>query len=193
MPCQPLREITMPFHRDSSPYYPWKSLALPDWLLNVITIVAALSFMVWALTGPLSRDGIVVLLLLLLVLVSGILSLCWGIFGVIQLIAGLVAGRSFRACIRHLVIAAAIFLVPYCSLRLATWHPELSERQLKGLPASEVIERLGPPHHVSHWCPNSAPPEEAHLIYYRSLWVYAIQLDEDDRVVRVDCDLIPDL
>ncbi len=162
-----------------------KTLALPDWFLYVIAIVAMLSFLVWALTGPLSRSGIVVLLLLLLVLLSGIIALGWGIFGVMRLIAGLVAGHPIRACIRPLVIAAAIFLVPYCSFKLATWYPELSEWRLKGLTASEVENRLGPPYSDSRYNTVGVPPEgEVHLNYHRTFWLYSVQL-EDDRVVRV--------
>jgi hypothetical protein len=183
----------MQSHRDSIPHNTRKSLALRNWILIVIAIVTVLSFLVWALTGPIARSGIAVLLLFLLVLVSGFIAFLLGIVGVIELIVALVADRPTRACIRQLVTAAAIFLVPYCSFTLATSYPELSERRLKGLTASEAIDRLGPPHHVARWYPNGSPPEEVHLIYFRSLWMYSIQLDEDDRVVRVDCGLIPDL
>jgi hypothetical protein len=134
-----------------------------------------------------------VLLLFLLVVISGLIALGFGIVGVIHLIAALIGGRTTRACIRPLVAAAAIFLVPYCSFKLATWHPELGEWRLKGLTDSEVIKQLGTPHHVARWRPGGVGPVVVHLIYYRSLWMYSIELDRDDCVVRVDRGLIPDL
>lgn len=184
---EPLRDITMPFHRDNSPHHAWQSLALPDWVLNVIAIVAVLSFVVWALAGPLLwffRCDLVVLFLFLFVLLSGVIALGWGIFGVMRLIEGLIAGRPFRVCFRHLVIAAVIFLVAYCPYKLATWYPELSEWRLKGLTASEVIERVGPPRSDSREHPNAAPPGEVYLGYSRSFWWYSVRL-KDDRVVGV--------
>ena len=177
----------MPFHRDSSTHNAWKQLALPDWILNVIAIVAVLSFLVWALAGPLLwffRCDLVVLFLFFFVLLSGVIAFGWGIFGVMRLIEGLIAGRPFRVCIRHLVIAAAIFLMAYCPYKLATWYPELSEWSLKGLTASEVISRVGHPRFDSRDYPDSTPPGEVRLGYTRSFWCYSVRL-QNDHVVEV--------
>ena len=173
----------MPFHSSRRN----AKLALPDWVLNVIAIGAVLSVSVWALAGPLLwffRSDMVVLFLFLFVLLSGVIALGWGIFGLMRLIEGLIAGRPFRVCIRHLVIAAAIFLVAYCPYKLATWYPELSEWSLKGLTASEVISRVGHPRFDSRDAPSSTPPGEVRLGYNRSFWWYSVRL-ENDRVVEV--------
>lgn len=172
----------MPFHRESSPDSAWKKLAVPDWLLNVVAIAAVLLFLVWALAGPLLwffRCDMVVLFLFLLALLSGVIAFGWGIFGIMRLIEGLIAGRPFRAYIRHLVIAATIFLVAYCPYRLATWYPELSEWSLKGLTATEVIGRVGHPNFDSRDYPNSAPPGEVRLGYNRAFSSYSVRLHND--------------
>ena len=124
------------------------------------------------------------LCLLLLFGLGVVAVVVWGIVGTVRLIAAWAAGRRCRIRPRRLLTAAAVVVVPLCLFELATWHPELSERALQGLTASEVIERAGDPHYDSRKEPDSLSTDDFRLSYHRGVKCYNAEF-HNDRVVKV--------
>jgi hypothetical protein len=66
------------------------------------------------------RCDLVVLCFLLLFELGVVVVVCWGIVGIVRLIAAWTAGRPFQIRRSRLLIAAAIILVPLCLFEAVT-------------------------------------------------------------------------